>query len=122
MPWTVRFASEFEREFLALASPVQTELLARARLLGKFGPETGRPWADVLKGSRFANMKELRFRAGGGIWRVAFAFDPLRQAILLVAGNKAGRAEGRFYRSLIKRADARYASHLGSLPAGEIGV
>jgi hypothetical protein len=60
-------------------------------------------------------MKELRFTAAGGVWRVAFAFDPVRQAILLVAGDKAGVSEDRFYRRLIATADARYARHLAQL-------
>jgi len=42
-------------------------------------------------------MKELRFRADGGVWRIAFAFDPARAAILRVAGDKSGVASGRFY-------------------------
>ena len=60
-------------------------------------------------------MKELRFQADDGVWRVAFAFDPERRAILLVAGNKAGRDQTRFYRTLIRTADARYASHLNNI-------
>jgi len=50
---------------------------------------------DTLKGSRYANMKELRFSAADGEWRVAFAFDPRRAAILLVAGDKSGGAGAR---------------------------
>jgi hypothetical protein len=65
-----------------------------------------------LKGSRYANMKELRFAAAGGAWRVAFAFDPARKAILLVGGDKGGVNEQRFYKVLIRTADARFAAHL----------
>src|SRR6266851_8300425 len=65
----------------------------------------GRPRVDTLKGSRHANMKELRFDADDGVWRVAFAFDPKRKAILLVAGDKSGGSEKRFYRQLIAKAD-----------------
>jgi hypothetical protein len=64
--------------------------LAAATILAEYGPLLGRPYVDTLKGSKHANMKELRFDAAGEIWRVAFAFDPRRQAILLVAGDKAG--------------------------------
>lgn len=60
-------------------------------------------------------MKELRFDAGDGIWRVAFAFDPERKAILLVAGDKAGIAQKRFYKALIAKADTRFAEHLETL-------
>lgn len=70
------------------------------------------PYADTLKGSKHANMKELRFAADDGAWRVAYAFDPERQAILLVAGDKSGQSTRRFYRQLIARADARFDEHL----------
>ena len=112
MPWIVANHEEFEPEFDALAIDVQDELLAMTALLEVFGPGLGRPHVDALAGSRHANMKELRFSAAGGVWRVAFAFDPARQAILLVAGDKSGVAQRRFYRGLIARADRRFAKHL----------
>lgn len=115
MPWTVEFAREFEPEFDVLDEAVQDELLAQAKLLEQFGPLLGRPWADTLKGSRHANLKELRFDAANGVWRVAFAFDPRRRGILLVAGDKSGSSERRFYRTLIEKADARLDSHLERL-------
>ena len=62
-------------------------------------------------------MKELRFRANNGVWRVAFAFDPERKAVLLVAGDKSGTSQKRFYKGLIKKADARFDSHLVMLKA-----
>ncbi len=88
------------------------EILALARLLQQFGPQLGRPRVDTLNGSRHKNMKELRFGAAGGEWRVAFAFDPRRRAILLVAGDKSGMSERRFYRELIRKADDRFNAHL----------
>jgi hypothetical protein len=60
-------------------------------------------------------MKELRFKAADGVWRVAFAFDPRRYAILLVAGDKSGGSEKRFYQQLIKIADDRFDAHLAQL-------
>lgn len=117
MSWTVRFADEFDPEFEELSQAVQDELLAQAKVLEQFGPQAGRPRVDTLNGSKHANMKELRFDADGGVWRVAFAFDPQREAILLVAGDKSGGSEARFYRSLIKRADARFDTHLVALKA-----
>ena len=62
-------------------------------------------------------MEELRFAAANGIWRVAFAFDPEREAILLVAGDKAGVAQKRFYTALIAKADRRFDNHLAALAA-----
>lgn len=113
--WLVAIGDEFEPEFDALPAAVQTELLAVTRLLQHFGPHLGRPRVDTLHGARHANMKELRFRAADGEWRVAFAFDPKRTAILLVAGDKSGGSEKRFYRGLLRKADARFAAHLARL-------
>ena len=113
--WEVRFYPDFELEFDELSEAVQDELLAKAALLENFGPFLGRPNVDNLHGSRYANMKELRFDAEGGVWRVAFAFDPNRWGILLVAGNKAGVGQARFYRQLIRQADSRYGEHLARL-------
>ncbi len=110
--WKVEFHDDFESEFDALPQGVQDELLATASLLEEFGSQLKRPHADTLNDSQYSNMKELRFNADGGVWRVAFAFDPTRQAILLVAGDKSGVSQKRFYKELIKKADARYKSHL----------
>lgn len=115
MAWEVGFDPAFDPEFDALPTAVQDDLLAQAKLLEAFGPALARPWVDTLKGSRHANMKELRFQAENGVWRVAFAFDPRRKAILLVAGDKSGVNERRFYRRLIEKADARFDTHLGRL-------
>ena len=115
MAWTVEIGDEFEPEFDALHEDVQLEILALSRLLQKFGPQLGRPRIDTLNGSRHANMKELRFSAADGQWRVAFAFDPKRKAILLVAGDKSGVVGKRFYRELIRRADERFDAHLARL-------
>jgi hypothetical protein len=113
--WVVEIGDEFELEFDALHEDVQTEILALTRLLQQFGPQLKRPRADPLNDSRHANMKELRFSAAGGEWRVAFAFDTKRKAILLVAGDKSGGSEKRFYRELIRRADGRFDAHLARL-------
>jgi hypothetical protein len=114
MAWTVRLHDAFEAEFEAMAAEVQEELAAMAQLLQDYGPKLGRPHADTLNGSRFSNMKELRFRAAGGVWRVAFAFDPNREGILLVAGDKSGGSGDKFYKRLIAKADERYAGHLAA--------
>lgn len=111
MAWDVDLSDKFESDFDELREVVQDELLAHARLLAMYGPQLGRPWVDTLNGSRHANMKELRFRADGGVWRIAVAFDSRRHAILLVAGDKSGGSENRFYRRLIRKADERFDAH-----------
>jgi hypothetical protein len=115
MEWIVNLHESFEEEFDNLPKEVQTELSATAELLVKFGHQLGRPHVDTLNGSEYSNMKELRFDACDGVWRVAFAFDPKRHAILLVAGDKSGVSQKRFYKNLIKKADSRYKSHLDKL-------
>ncbi len=112
MPWIVLFHSKFESEFAALPPAVQDDLLAQLSVLRVFGPKTGRPAVDTRKGSRHANMKELRFRSSGRVWRFAFAFDPKRQAIVLCGGDKGGVGESRFYKRLIALADQRFTAHL----------
>lgn len=108
-------ADEFEPEFDALPEAVRMEILALSLVLERFGPQLGRPRVDTLSGSRYPNMKELRFGAADGEWRVAFAFDPKRKAILLVAGDKSGGSQKRFYRDLIRKADQRFGNHLSRL-------
>lgn len=115
MKWVVKIGDEFKPEFFSLPEDVRTEILAMSRLLQRFGPQEGRPRVDTLKGSRHANMKELRFSAANGEWRVAFAFDLKRKAILLIAGDKSGVSEKRFYRELIRKADDRFDAHLARL-------
>ena len=115
MAWEVGFHPAFTLEFGELNENVRMELLAHAKLLEQFGPQLGRPRADTLHGSRHANMKELRFYADNGVWRFAFAFDPLRQAIVLIGGDKAGVSEKKFYRQLVEKADARFDEHLRHL-------
>lgn len=112
MNWTVGFHEDFVPEFRDLDSQVQNEVYAVGRLLEQFGPQLGRPRVDTLNGSRHANMKEMRFRTADGEWRVTFAFDPARHAVVLVAGDKSGIREKRFYRALIRKADDRFDRHL----------
>ncbi len=106
------FEDSFNEEFNDFDEEVQDQLLAHAELLEEFGPQLGRPSVDTLNGSKYRNMKELRFSANNGEWRVAFAFDPKRKAVLLVGGDKAGVSQSKFYRDLIKKADERFNKYL----------
>ena len=115
--WVVEFHPEFSREVLGFSDSVRREKYSLAGLLRRLGPELGRPHVDTLKGSKYSNMKELRFRADNGSWRVAFAFDPQRRAILLVGGDKSGVSQVKFYRSLINIADHRFDQHQRAISA-----
>jgi hypothetical protein len=111
----VEFHPEFEREFAGLPEQVRKQTIAAGRLLEQFGPRLGRPHVDTLYGSSYSNIKELRFRAANGAWRIAFAFDVRRRAILLVAGDKSGISKERFYSNLVRLADRRFAQHIRRL-------
>jgi hypothetical protein len=116
--WPVEYADEFLEEVEEYPRKVQDKIAALALVLQRMGPHIGRPRVDTLKGSKHSNMKELRFELDGGVWRVAFAFDPKRRAILLAAGNKQGVDETKFYRALIRTANARFDSHLIRMKRG----
>lgn len=120
MEWDVKYDENFlaeleEFERTTRSSAVREEVAALALLLQQFGPQLRRPHCDTLKGSKHANMKELRFTLPDGEWRIAFAFDPRRSAILLVGGSKSGVPEKRFYRELVRVADKRFDDHLKGL-------
>jgi len=115
--WQVVFHDEFAAEFGTWSEMVQDAVLSTLGKLRVFGPSLGRPSVDTLKGSEYPNMKELRVDAEGGVWRIAFAFDPKRRAILLTGGNKTGISRDRFYSMLIRVADVRYGHYLKSMGA-----
>ena len=115
--WVVEFHPEFSREVSGFSDSVRREIYSLVGLLRKLGPRLGRPQADTLKGSKHSNLKELRFRADSGAWRVAFAFDLHRRAILLVGGDKSGISKDKFYRNLIDIADHRFDQHQRAISA-----
>ena len=87
-------------------------MLAAIELLEEHGPALGRPAVDRIEGSRHHNMKELR--SFGGHLRALFAFDPKRQAIVLLGGDKRGDWTG-WYERNIPIADDLYDEHLRNL-------
>ena len=116
--WEVVFDDDFRsEEFASMDSEQRRALIAAADALEKAGPAAGRPLVGTLENRKHPNMKELRFDAHEGtqVWRAAFAFDPQRKAIVLVAGDKQGEDEERFYKALLKKANKRYDRHLAGL-------
>ena len=115
MPWEVEYTDQFGGWWEGLSVEQQEALDDRVMLLAEVGPGLGRPVVDTITGSRHANMKELRASQGGAL-RVLFAFDPRRQAILLLGGDKSGQWN-EWYRRAIPQADELYDSHLEELRA-----
>lgn len=119
--WKVTFHDDFDPEFDALSQDVQDQLLATAKAVKQLGPHADRPSVGTLSNPKHPNMKELRFTANNGveIWRAAFAFDPSRHAIVLVAADKQGVDEDKFYKDLLKKANDRFDKHLKALKDAE---
>lgn len=110
--WSVETTDVFDSWFEVQAEALREDVLAAMVILSEYGPQLSRPFADTVNGSAFSNMKELRIQHQGNPIRAFFAFDPSRCAIVLCAGDKTGLNERRFYKEMIKLADAEYRKHL----------
>src|SRR3989442_1184884 len=119
--WPVATTAVFDEWFADLEEDGQAELIAKVELLKLLGPKLGRPHADTLNGPKHPNMKELRADTADKVLRVAFAFDPDRAGILLVAGDKSDVSQKKFYKQLIARADKLFDTHLADLKAKKKG-
>ncbi len=109
----VAVTDEFETWYGALDAEQQERIDFVVGLLEQVGPTLSRPYADTIRDSEYPNMKELRVQSQGNPMRIFFAFDPRRTAILLIGGDKTD--DNRFYREMVRRADALYAAHLDEL-------
>ncbi len=112
-PYVVNVSEEFEDWFDTLEKGLRRTITAHVQLLEEKGPQLGRPQADTLEGSKLSNLKELRVQYRGEPYRILYAFDPKREALLLVGGNKA--RDKRWYKRMIPIAEAIFARHLGTL-------
>lgn len=111
MEWVVLVHPELEQWIDDLDQSSQKQLIAAIRLLRVEGPALGRPLVDSIKDSHIHNMKELRPGSRGRTEvRVLFVFDPQRQAILLVGGDKQNKWS-QWYKTAIPLAEKRYEEH-----------
>jgi hypothetical protein len=112
MQWEVITHPAVDEWLAALDRDSFAQITAAVRELRDAGPALGRPLADTVKESRHRNMKELRPGSRGrSEIRILFAFDPARQAVLLVAGDKAGQWR-QWYKRAVPLADDRFDEHL----------
>jgi hypothetical protein len=110
--WEILLTEQVEDWLLnTLEQNARRQIVPAIEELEEHGPSLGRPFVDRIKASRHHNMKELR--SIGGSIRILFAFDPQREAILLIGGDKAGDWKG-WYKDNIPAADALYDEHLES--------
>ncbi len=110
--WHVETTGIFDEWFEAQTQALKEDMLSAMQILSEYGPQLGRPFADTVNDSNFPNMKELRIQHQGSPIRAFFAFDPSRCGIVLCAGDKTGVNEKKFYKDMIKLADAEYRKHV----------
>lgn len=111
--WKVITTDLFNEWLEAQDESTQEKVLAGLVLLSQQGPHLGRPTVDTIYGSKFTNMKELRIQHRGKPIRAFFAFDPIRQAIVLCIGRKDN--DKQFYKQMIAIAEEQYQQHLDIL-------
>ncbi len=109
----VEYTNEFGAWWEALTEPEQESVAYSVGLLEAKGTALGYPHSSKIEGSKHAHMRELRVQHQGRPYRVFYAFDPQRKAILLIAGDKTGN--DRFYERMIPAADRLYDEHLDEI-------
>jgi hypothetical protein len=110
MIWDVEVSDEFQAWYLGLSMDERASVAFSVGMLEMHGPDLGRPHVDTLRESIYPNMKELRVQYHGRPYRILFAFDPRRNAYLILGGDKTG--DKNWYADAIHRAEAIYAQHL----------
>lgn len=113
MAWKIEVSDEFTRWYRALSEDEIESVNFSVDLLEQSGPMLGRPHVDTLKGSRIANLKELRVQHGGRPLRILFAFAPRRIGYLILGGDKTGK--GDWYVEFIPKAEMIYDRHLARI-------
>jgi hypothetical protein len=117
MAWEVEFTEEFGDWWATLNEGEQDSIDQGVHLLEKRGPTLPFPFSSEVRGSKHGHMRELRVQHAGEPYRIFYAFDPRRAAILLIGGNKAG--DDLFYERMVPAADRIYDAHLAELKEGQ---
>lgn len=113
MGWEVEYTDEFGAWWDQLNDEEQESVDAYVGFLEERGPHLGHPYSSGIESSRHGHMGELRIQHAGRPYRVLYAFDPRRTAILLIGGSKTGNA--RWYSTFVPLADRLYDDHLDEL-------
>jgi hypothetical protein len=111
--WDVEFTDEFGDWWESLDESEQIDIDSCVGLLEEMGPNLPFPYSSGIKGSKHSHMRELRIQHNGEPYRILYAFDPRRAAILLIGGNKTGN--DRWYEQYVPVADRLYDQHLKEL-------
>lgn len=113
MRWNVEYTDEFGEWYASLKAGAQDSIDRSVGLLEAKGPQLPFPHSSGITNSRHDQMRELRVQSGGDPYRVFYAFDPRRFAVLLIGGNKAGG--NRFYEIMTPQADRLYDIYLDEI-------
>jgi hypothetical protein len=111
--WRVEYTDEFENWWESLDEDEQESVTTCVLLLEARGPMLGFPFTSGIRQSRHSHMRELRIQHSGRPYRVLYAFDPRRVAILLMGGDKTG--DDRWYEKNVPLADMIYDEHVEAL-------
>ena len=111
--WKVYRTDEFKEWFDNLDFEAKEPILKDIIILSNYGPSLSRPYVDTLKGSKLTNLKELRTKFKNNYFRIIFAFDPERDIILLVGGNKSN--DKNFYSKIISKAEKIFLKHIDDI-------
>lgn len=115
MEWKIIISEEYESWFNKLPQKHKFAIATDLEVLKNIGPTLGRPYADQIKGSKFSNLKELRTKVPGHVYRSLFAFDPKRHAVILSGGDKKGKNQEKFYKRLIAQAEIVFETYLKTI-------
>lgn len=113
MEWDVEFTAQCEEWYMALTASEAESVGFVIDLLVSQGPHLKMPYSSQIKGSRFGSLRELRVQHEGRPYRILYAFDPRRSALLLLGGDKTG--DNRWYERMIPRTEALLEEHLRDL-------
>ncbi len=119
MAYNVEYTDEFEEWWDGLTEAEQIDIAPVVNLLEERGPFLGFPYSSGIEGSQYDHMRELRIQHKGDPYRILYAFDPRRTALLLIGGSKGG--DDRWYEKYIPIADRLYGKHLNELDNEEGG-
>ena len=119
MSWEVEYTDEFEEWWTVLDEAEQVSIDAVVSVLEDMGPHLPFPYSSDIRGSKHGHMRELRIQHKGDPYRVLYAFDPRRSALLLLGGCKTG--DDRWYEINVPKADRLYDEHLEQLKKEGIG-
>ncbi len=111
--WEIKRSDEFHQWIQTIDDDAKEAIFKHLSILKKIGPTLGRPFVDTIKGSSIKNLKELRVQSKNRVIRVFFVFDPERNILLILGGDKKGNS--RFYQEMVPQVEKLYKIYLSKM-------